>query len=284
MDHDGKQPARKRQRGVTTLVALTLLVTVGAFGRGHESQTLTLVLPSPYDDVLKDAGEVAADGMVRGSAEYAKETSLSGAQAGDPGQLFGGWNGPGQALYKTRTGVVSPSHFVASNDSGTVTVRYLVQAVDAGSTRITIDAVFVESARHHRHSSDGAVEVTELGEIQQRLRVHEKQKLAEKQRQEAEELARLQQTAEAEKKELDPVLADIAALEQRAQALRFRVLARVKSVTQLQDEPFIHASSLRALPEGETVSVLISTAHWYYVRDTQGKEGWVGHSSLEKMP
>ena len=284
MHHDGKQPAQKRQRGVATLVAFMLLVTLGAFGRGHEPQTLTIVLPAPYDDVLQAAGEVAADGMVRGAAEYAKETSLVGAQAGDPGHFFDSWNGPGKALYKTRADVVSPSHFVGSNDSGTVTVRYLVQAVDAGSTRITIDAVFVESARHHRHLSDGAVEVTELGEIQQRLRVHQKQKLAEKQRQEAEELARLQQTAEAEKRELDPVLADISALEQRAQALRLKVLARIKSVTQLQDAPFIHASSLRSLPKGETVSVLVSTAHWYYVRDTQGKEGWVGHSSVEKMP
>ena len=284
MDHDGKQPARKFRRGVATLVAFMALVTAGALGRGHESQTLTIVLPAPYDDVLKASGEVAADGMVRGAAEYAKETSLPGAQAGDPGHLFGTWNGPGQALYKTRAGVVSPSHFVASNDSGTVTVRYLVQAVDAGSTRITIDAVFVESSRHLRHASDGAVEVTELGEIQQQLRTHQKQKLDDRQREEAQELARLQQTAEAEKRELDPVLADIAALEQRAQALRLKVLARIKSATPLQDAPFVHARSQRALPEGETVSVLISTAHWCYVRDMQGREGWVGHSSLEKAP
>jgi hypothetical protein len=261
-----------------------LLATVGAYGRGNEAPTLTIVLPSPYDEVLKATAEVAADGIVRGSAEYAKETSLAGAQAGDPGHLFGTWNGPGQALYKSRAGVLSPSHFVHSNDTGTVTVRYLLQAVDAGSTRITIDAVFVESSRHRRHPSDGSVEVTELGEIQQRLRMRQKQQLADKQRQEAEELASLQQTADKEKQELDQVLADIAALEQRAQALRLKLLARIKFVTQLQDAPFMHASSLRALPEGETVSVLISTAHWYYVRDTEGKEGWVWHSSLEKLP
>ena len=266
------------------LLALLLLATVGAYGRGNDVSTLTLVLPSPYDEVLKATAEVAADGMVRGSAEYAKETSLAGAQAGDPGHLFDNWNGPGQALYKSRADVLSPSHFVNSNDKGTVTVRYLVQAVDAGSARITIDAVFVESSRHRRHPSDGSVEVTELGEIQQRLRLRQKQQLADQRRQEAEDLASLRQTADKEKQDLDQALADIALLEQRAQVLRLRVLARIKSVTQLQDAPFMHASALRALPEGETVSVLISTAHWYFVRDAQGKEGWVGYTSLERLP
>ena len=277
-------PTRTSGRFVAALFALPLMVAAAAFAGGHKPQTLTLDLASPYDDVVKAVGEVAANGTVSGSGEYEKDSSIKGAQAGDYGQPFGAWSGPGQALYKTRVGALSPSHFVDSNDSGAVTVRYIVQSVNAGSTRVTIDAVFVESARHRWHPSDGSVETAEFAQIQQRLRFQEEQKRAAKMREEAEELDRMQQLANDEKRELDGLLADVAGLEQRAQGLRRERLARVKSVSQLKAAPFSTADPLRTLPQGEVVHVLISTAHWCQVRDNQGREGWVSHPALEAVP
>jgi hypothetical protein len=50
-------------------------------------------------------------------------------------------------------------------------VRYVVQALTTESTRLDIDAVFVEDSRRHPHASDGVVEKTEFEEIDRRLKL-----------------------------------------------------------------------------------------------------------------
>jgi Bacterial SH3 domain len=266
------------------LSMLMLLVCANAFASSHQSQSLTVDLPQPYLEVLAAVHEVAANGLVSGSAEYEKESAISGAQTGDQAPPFGAWTGPGQALYKTRAGVLSPSHFIGSNDSGALSVRYVVQPVHPALTRLIIDAVFVEGTHHRRHPSDGTVETAELAQVQQRIRVREEQQSRAKQQQEREEVMRLEEEAGKEKRELDRVLGEVSELEQHVQALRRQVVARVRSAAQLKAEPFGHASSVCALNQGELVRVLISTPHWFRVRDGEGREGWLPHLALEALP
>ena len=58
-------------------------------------------------------------------------------------------------------------------------VRYVVQERGPNSTRLFIDAVYIENARHHGHPSDGYVETCEFGEIGKLLKDREQlQKLA----------------------------------------------------------------------------------------------------------
>jgi Bacterial SH3 domain len=143
-----------------------------SFSRDREtgSASFSIDLDSPFSDVVIVVSDVAHSGSIKGTFEYRDEQQLNGAQFVEKSQLFPAWTGSGKVFYKVRTRALSPSHFLNSNDVGTVAVRYVVQEQSPKSTRLFIDAVFIENARHHGHPSDGYVETCEFGEIGKRLK------------------------------------------------------------------------------------------------------------------
>ena len=152
-----------------------------AFSRSRETgaASFSIDLDKPYSEVLSMVEETARSGVIKGTFEYRGEEQLNNAEFADKSQLFPPWTQPGKVFYKIRAKALSPSHFLNSNDVGTVAVRYVVQEKGANSTRLFIDAVFVENARHHGHPSDGYVETCEFGEIGKLLKEREQlQKLA----------------------------------------------------------------------------------------------------------
>jgi hypothetical protein len=145
------------------------------FSRTRETggASFSIDLDKPFAEVVSAVGEVARSGSIKGTFEYRDEEQLNGAQFAEKSQLFPAWSEPGKVFFKVRNKTLSPSHFLNSNDVGTVAVRYVVQERGPNSTRLFIDAVFVENARHHGHPSDGYVETCEFGEIGKRLKDRE---------------------------------------------------------------------------------------------------------------
>ena len=152
-----------------------------AFARSKETgaASFSIDLDKPFSEVVPIVDEVARSGSIKGTFEYRGDEQLTGAQFSDKSQLFPAWTEPGKVFYKIRAKALSPSHFLNSNDVGTVAVRYVVQERGPNLTRLFIDAVFIENARHHGHPSDGYVETCEFGEIGKLLKDREQlQKLA----------------------------------------------------------------------------------------------------------
>jgi hypothetical protein len=145
------------------------------FSRTREtaSASFSIDLDKPFAEVVSAVDEVAHSGSIKGTFEYRDEEQLNGAQFAEKSQLFPAWSEPGTVFFKVRNKTLSPSHFLNSNDVGTVAVRYVVQERGPNSTRLFIDAVFIENARHHGHPSDGYVETCEFGEIGKRLKDRE---------------------------------------------------------------------------------------------------------------
>jgi hypothetical protein len=158
-----------------------LAVSMGGFSRTRDTGTasFSIDLDQPFNDVLAIVDEVAHSGSIKGTFEYRGDEQLSGALFTEKSSLFPAWTESGKVFYKVRAKALSPSHFLNSNDVGTVAVRYVVQERGPNSTRLFIDAIFIENARHHGHPSDGYVETCEFGEIGKLLKDREQlQKLA----------------------------------------------------------------------------------------------------------
>jgi len=273
-----------RFRAALILVFAAWLAGTAFAGKEKPAQTLVVEFPAPYEEMLEAIHNVAASGSIAGSNEYAKDETITGARAADSSSAFGAWSGAGKAFYKIRTGVLSPAHFVASNDSGAVTVRYVVEQVGAKATRVSIDAVFVEDSHRHRHPSDGAVESAELQDIQQELNSIQEKRVEALRRAENERVQQLQQTAAGEKQQLDAAAADVARLEQQVQELRRHAIARVKSGAEVKAAPFSRAAAITSVPAGETVEVLVTAEGWCRVHISQGQDGWLPADSLESQP
>src|SRR5215470_18175073 len=154
---------------------LTLFMTIGSFCRTRDTgaASFSIDLDKPFNEVLAIIDEVAHSGSIKGTFEYRGDEQLSGALFTEKSSLFPAWTEPGKVFYKIRTKALSPSHFLNSNDVGTVAVRYVVQERGPSSTRLFIDAVYIENARHHGHPSDGYVETCEFGEIGKLLKDRE---------------------------------------------------------------------------------------------------------------
>src|ERR1700741_1629805 len=168
-----------RRACATCLSILFLCGPCYSRARDTAGASFSIDLDKPFADVLSAVSDVAHSGSIKGTFEYRDEEQLNGAQFEEKSQLFPAWSGPGNVLYKVRAKTLSPSHFLNSNDVGTVAVRYVVQELSGNSTRLFIDAVFIENARHHGHPSDGYVETCEFGEIGKLLKDREQlQKLA----------------------------------------------------------------------------------------------------------
>jgi len=171
-------------------------------------------------DAMKAVEEVAADPVVYGTYVYERDKTLTGAHEADPSSAltsaltsaFGKEVSEGKVLYKVVDGVLAPRHFKEAEDSGAITVRYVVREVSPATVSIRVDAVFVESARRAVHASEGAVESAEFGQIQQHLsRIQARENEAQEEaREEAKEAAGMK-VAGAQEKEQQGAAAAAAA-------------------------------------------------------------------------
>ena len=152
------------------VASLFLLFSLVAFSASaqiyHDPHRKTTVgfsvdLNTPPDTVLQIVKGVASDTIIRGTSMYAKEIDLEDADFAKASATLPAPPGSGQVFYKVKSKVLSPEHFPASSDMGTVTVRYMVEAVNPQRTHLAIDAVFVTDAGHHLYASDGSVETAE---------------------------------------------------------------------------------------------------------------------------
>jgi len=318
------KPIGARCACLTSLLMLFLCGLCFSRTRDTDGASFSIDLDSPFDEVVNAVSDVAHSPSIKGTFEYRDEEQLNGAQFADKSQVFPAWTEPGKVFFKVRAKALSPSHFLNSNDVGTVAVRYVVQERAPNSTRLFIDAVFVENARHHGHPSDGYVETCEFGEIGKRLK--DRQRL---QRQAAagqeyspgtESSSNPDQPTPAEPPESRPVEAHAAPpapvevvdpektrdlqraideqksllasdssgldkLEAQARQLRTSEFVRVKSDrAELKALPYAHARVVEALTKGQEVTVLAKSTYWYRVRAEDGKEGWISHVLLEVQP
>ncbi len=83
-----------------------------------------------------------------------------------------------------REQALDPRNFKDSSDSGTLVVRYVVQAQGDKNTVLRINALFKEDFRHIVHPSDGSVETAEYNDIREHVEAIE---LMKKQNVEAEQ-------------------------------------------------------------------------------------------------
>lgn len=305
------------QRLCTALSLFLFCVPVSWAARDTGAASFSIDLDKPYADVLAIVSDVAHAGTIKGTFQYRGEDSLDKAEFQENSRLFPAWTEPGKVFYKVRTKALSPSHFLNSNDVGTVAVRYVVQERGPNSTRLFIDAVFVENARHHGHPSDGYVETCEFGEIGKRLKERD-QLLAEaatgqqfspgtesssrKEDAPAQPVARTSPVPAAEvvdtsktsdlanaiaeqKTQLAADYAGLEILEAQARQLRSAEFVKVKADrAELKALPYAHARVVESLKRGQEVTVLSRSAFWYQVRSEDGQEGWVSHSMLEVQP
>jgi hypothetical protein len=260
-------------------------------GRTEKSgHSLTIDLPSPSAKVVKVVEQVAGDGIIHGTSQYEREKTITDATVATSSDAFEPWEGPSQVFYKVKDGALAPSHFDDTGDIGTVTVRYVVEAVNPQLTRVRIDAVFIQHGRRRRHVSDGSVETSEFGEIATQLKALERQEQdAEAQRLEMEkqeqERTQMRQERDQEEARLAAATASLGELQKQAQGLRQQLLARVKSDgTPLRSAPFGHSASLGKLARGDQVTIVVRTPYWSGVLGPHGEKGWVHNSSLEPLP
>src|ERR1700746_331476 len=106
--------------------------------RDTAGASFSIDLDKPSAEVLSAVSDVAHSGSIKRTFEYRDEEQLNGARFEEKSPLFPAWSGPGKVLYKVRAKTLSPSHFLNSNDVGTVAVRYVGQALSPNSTRLFI--------------------------------------------------------------------------------------------------------------------------------------------------
>ncbi|HXR33777.1 MAG TPA: hypothetical protein VN830_08720 [Verrucomicrobiae bacterium] len=242
------------------------------------------------DEVRQAVLAVLHDQIIHGTLVFDKEPTLTGAEVVDSTPFFEPWQGAGELFYKVRRNVIAPRHFLESADQGTIAVRYVVIPVNAERTRVKIDAVYVESARHKMHASDGTVEKSEMQEIKNRIEAAQEaaQEAAEgKRRHESAEL--VHQTYIRQREDEATRLSDAQSaekqLEQRVKDLRHNLERRVKAPgADLKAAPFQSAASLKVLAAYTEVIVLIVTPHWLGIETPEGQRGWISEEHLEQLP
>jgi hypothetical protein len=233
---------------------------------------------------------VLHDQIIHGTLVYDKEPILTGAHVADSSPLFEPWKGPGEIYYKVLDNAIAPRHFLESADQGTIAVRYVVIPVSGGRTRVKIDAVYVENAHKVIHISDGNVEKMEMKEIKDRTDEAEQTAMTlaeEKRRKNSADI--VHQTyvrqREDETTKLSSAESSEKQLQQQVSDLRRSLERRViKTGAELKAAPFQSAASLKTLPAGNELVVLIVTAHWLGVETPEGQRGWVQVEKLEQLP
>jgi len=247
-------------------------------------------ISAPENEVLQAVSEVVNDGIIQGSKEYNRDKYVENASPATSSSLFPQWTDPGKVFYKVRTNVLAPVNFKASNDEGTLAVRYVVESKSPQQTVVRIDAIFVEDFRRVPHRSNGSVETAEYKDIQDHVDTIELQK-----KEAAESVAHRQEVlaqhsldekkAQDQTSTLEMAQTSTQTLEQHVQNLRHEIERLVKAPgAQLKSAPFSSASSLKTLDGGAEVVILIVTPYWYGVETEEGQHGWILRSQLESMP
>jgi hypothetical protein len=177
------------------LVPFLLLVFAAALPlAGREKNKLSygeglaVNIPAPESEVEQAVEDVVQNGVIRGTKEYNKDEFVGGAKPATSSRVFPAWTEGGKVFYKVREQALDPRNFKDSSDSGTLVVRYVVQAQGEKNTVLRIDALFKEDFRHIVHQSDGSVENAEYQDIREHVDAVELMKRqnveAEKERQE----------------------------------------------------------------------------------------------------
>lgn len=243
--------------------------------------------------VLKAVQEVVDDKVVHGTWVYEKNKTLEGAHPAETSSVWRGERAAGKTFYKVADGVIAPRYFKDSADIGTITVRYVVESIDRSTTRLSIQAVFVESGRREVHHSTGTVETAEYAAIQEHLRKFEAAaEEAELQKAEVKRNAALEAekrtpatTTSALPHTADDSKTALSQLRQHVDDLRHKVGMRVVTGgASLKSAPFQSAKTLALVAGATDVLIVAVTPHWYGVETQDGHRGWVHSKRLEPLP
>ncbi len=262
----------------------------GKTKKGDEETNFSMAMPAPESEVLEAVNDVVNDGMIQGSKEYNRDKYVDKAAPATSCSLFPQWTEPGHVFYKVRTHLLAPVNFKASNDEGTLCVRYVVESKDPQQTVVRIDAIFVEDFRHIAHRSNGTVESAEYKDIQDHVNAIELQKKqageSEQHRQEVLAKRSLEEKKVQEEASTPATTpASDETLEQHVQNLRHELERIVKAPgAPLKSAPFSGATNLTSLNGGSQVVILIVTSYWYGVETEAGQHGWMSRSQLEPLP
>lgn len=273
--------------------AILLLSVICSAERKSTNETygagLSVSVPVNEQELTQAVQDVVADGIIEGTKEYNKDEYVSGADAVNSTPAFENWNGNGKIFYKVRKNALDPRNFKDSGDSGTLAVRYIVTRIDDRNTQLKIEAVFVDDFYRRPHASNGSVEAAEYKEIQDhlaRMQAIVKEAAEAKTRQQEEQAAKqIEQKQTAARFEAELSQAPDQTLQQHVDKLRHDVERVVTaSGAHLRSAPFHSAFSLKTLPAGTEVVILIASRYWYGVETTEGQHGWIHRSELEPLP
>jgi hypothetical protein len=266
---------------------------------------LIVNVPFPESEVAQVVRDVIQNGIIRGTKEYNKDEYITGAESATSTRVFAEWAEGGKVFYKIRQKALDPRNFKDSSDVGTLAVRYVVQPQGDKNTVLRIDARFVEDFRHVGHPSNGSVEGAEYKAIHDQLESIElmKAQTLEAEKEKQEHFAQTQRPPVSDQTSAPPspvftmsssnpdtaTRADASSspqtLEQHVQDLRRQVQRLVKAPgAPLQSAPFHTATTLRSLPPGTEVLIVISTPYWFGVETHDGQHGWILRDELEQVP
>jgi hypothetical protein len=307
---------------VFAVIVCAMLLAPFASGKEKDHPTygagLIVNIPLPESEVEQVVGDIAANGIIRGTKEYNKDEFVTGAKPANSSPVFDGWEQDGKVFYKVRTEALDPRNFKDSNDVGTLAVRYLVKVQDANHTILRIDALFQEDFRRAIHQSNGSVENAEFKDIQEHLEAIEvmkkqdaeiqKERLAAKQKKQSPASSATTAFGESSSQEEEEPTVEAAAparvtvqptvppsptnvalaagetLQQHVEDLRRQVERVVKAPgAPLKSAPFHTASTLQSLASGTEVLILITTPYWYGVETHDGQHGWIMRDDLEQQ-
>jgi hypothetical protein len=283
---------------------------------------LVMNVPFPENEVVQVVEDVAQNGIIRGTKEYAKDEYISGAAAASSTRVFPEKT-EGKVFYKIRLKTLDPRNFKDSTDMGTLAVRYVLQPRGDKNTIVRIDARFVEDFRRVSHASNGSVESAEFKDIHDQLESLQLMKSetveAEKQKQEylsnklhpnsvpptanesssGSSLSSTPSTPQPRSEVAVPPseisqsaaptppveTGAVETIEQHVQDLRRQVERTVKSPgAPLKSAPFNTANTLRTLPAGTEVLIVVSTTYWFGIETHDGQHGWILRDQLELLP
>ena len=284
-------PRLIRFRTISILLLLSSAAPAVSAQIYHDPHRKTTVgfsvdLNTPPDTVLQIVRAVASDSMIHGTSMYAKQSDIPDADFAKSSTVLPP-PASGQVFYKVKSKVLSPEHFPAATDMGTVTVRYVVETVNQQRARVSIDAVFVTDAGRHLYASDGSVETAEYAEIITQIKALEAPKIRHHSSPSAaspQETLGLQNTLADEQARLDEARVTEKKLEEKIKQLQFNTEGRVRGqAVPLKASPYDHSATILSLDKGLTVTVLTTTKYWYRVRTSKGDEGWIYYVFLEPL-
>jgi hypothetical protein len=289
--------------GVVLALLLADVPRVVAREKDHLQYGAGLIInvPFPADQVAQVVGDVAQNGIIRGTKEYNKDQYVSGAISVASTHLFPKWPGQGQIFYKEREHALDPRNFKDSGDVGTLIVRYVVEPQGDKHSILEINAIFVEDFRRTVHPSNGSVESAEYKDIHDRLDqiTAMNEETAELQREKKERATGATGNSSSQpvatmlppKQEVSLAEAKAAAdivpqtLDERVKQLRHELERVVKAPgAALKSAPFHTAVTLQPLPAGTEVLVEITTTYWLGVETHDGQHGWIMRDELEQQP